>query len=118
MAAFIFTCPATLMKVQHWFSDDDPMTDEKQYEAVTCPACTKLHFIHADLLAATATPRNEYPRQSSARHRPAFSVHPTRDRRRLFVVIVCGLNPLSRRSGHERRMPMLIVPIWEISFSQ
>jgi hypothetical protein len=45
MAAFIFICPETSMNVQHWLSDD-PLTDENQYEAVTCPACAKLHFIN------------------------------------------------------------------------
>jgi hypothetical protein len=33
------------MKVQHWL-DDNRDSDEAQYEAVTCPACIKLHFIN------------------------------------------------------------------------
>ena len=45
MATLIFTCPDTSMKVQHWLSDDGDEV-ENQYEAVTCPACAKLHFIN------------------------------------------------------------------------
>ena len=43
MAAFIFTCPDTLMKVQHWLDEDDDVS-ENEYEGIICPACTKLHF--------------------------------------------------------------------------
>jgi hypothetical protein len=45
MATFIFTCPDTSAKVQHWLRDNGDEV-ETQYEAVTCPACTKLHFIN------------------------------------------------------------------------
>jgi hypothetical protein len=45
MAAFIFTCPETSMKVQHWLDDDDDSSDG-EYEGITCPACTGLHFIN------------------------------------------------------------------------
>jgi hypothetical protein len=45
MAAFIFTCPDTSMMVQHWLDDDDNAS-ENEYEAITCPACTRLHFIN------------------------------------------------------------------------
>jgi hypothetical protein len=33
------------MKVQHWLDDDDDAS-ENEYEGITCPACTGLHFIN------------------------------------------------------------------------
>jgi hypothetical protein len=45
MAHFIFTCPATSMKVQHWL-DDRPDVDKNEYEGVVCPACAGLHLIN------------------------------------------------------------------------
>lgn len=45
MAAFIFTCPNTDLKVQHWLDEDDDVP-ENEYEGITCPACTGLHFIN------------------------------------------------------------------------
>jgi hypothetical protein len=45
MPAFIFTCPKTSMKVQHWI-DDDRDSEENRYEALTCPACSNVHFIN------------------------------------------------------------------------
>ena len=44
MPPFVFTCPATSMKVQHWL-DDDKDVPENEYEVITCLACTKLHLI-------------------------------------------------------------------------
>ncbi|MBR1092035.1 hypothetical protein JQ621_31660 [Bradyrhizobium manausense] len=40
----IFVCPRTDFKVQHRIDAASPRGDE--YEAVTCPACTQLHFIN------------------------------------------------------------------------
>jgi hypothetical protein len=45
VSAFIFACPETSMRVQHWL-DSDEDSDEAKYEAVTCAACTKVHFIN------------------------------------------------------------------------
>jgi hypothetical protein len=45
MAASVFTCPATGMNIQHWL-DEDEDTSEHEYEARTCPACARLHFIN------------------------------------------------------------------------
>jgi hypothetical protein len=45
MAPLLFTCPATSMKVQHWL-DDDEGAPENEYEAITCPACTRPHFLN------------------------------------------------------------------------
>ena len=44
MGAFLFTCPTTKLRVQHWLDDDD--APENEFQGVVCPACTKLHFIN------------------------------------------------------------------------
>ena len=46
MATFIFTCPNTDLNVQHSFDDEDEDAPDTEYEAITCPACTRLHFIN------------------------------------------------------------------------
>jgi hypothetical protein len=33
------------MKVQHWL-DDDEEAPENEYEAITCSACTGVHFLN------------------------------------------------------------------------
>ena len=40
----IFICPKTNFKVQHWLSR--AATHDHEYEAVTCPACSRLHFLN------------------------------------------------------------------------
>jgi len=45
MPTFIFTCPKTSMKVQHWI-DSDRDSDKTEYEALTCHACNQVHFIN------------------------------------------------------------------------
>ncbi|WMT71316.1 hypothetical protein NL528_24805 [Bradyrhizobium sp. Ash2021] len=47
MTNVIFRCPQTALKVQHWLADEPLQPDEKRctYEGVTCPACTRVHFI-------------------------------------------------------------------------
>jgi hypothetical protein len=45
MVPFIFTCPATLMNVQH-LRDDDPDLPATEYEPVTCTACTRIHLVN------------------------------------------------------------------------
>jgi hypothetical protein len=42
MAAFLFTCPRTNLKVQHWLDDDEDVP-ENEYEAIQCQACARLH---------------------------------------------------------------------------
>jgi hypothetical protein len=34
------------MMVQHWLDEDDDGVPGNTYEAVACPACTKVHFIN------------------------------------------------------------------------
>jgi hypothetical protein len=45
VAHFLFTCPATSMKVQQWLDNDEDVP-ENQYEQITCPACTNLRFLN------------------------------------------------------------------------
>ena len=46
MANVIIRCPRTGYKVQVWVPED-ALTDRRDvYEAVTCPACTRLHFVN------------------------------------------------------------------------
>ena len=44
-ALTVFPCPATNLRVQHWM-DHRAIVAEDEYEAVTCPACAKLHFVN------------------------------------------------------------------------
>jgi hypothetical protein len=47
MQPLIFRCPVFKENVQHWLDDDDdPPADGDSYEAMTCPACTRLHFVN------------------------------------------------------------------------
>lgn len=41
---FIFKCPITDQNVQVRLDDED--VQETQYEGMTCPACTRLHFVN------------------------------------------------------------------------
>jgi hypothetical protein len=45
MGAFLFTCPTTKLKVQHWLGDDDD-APENEFKGIICSACMKLHFIN------------------------------------------------------------------------
>jgi hypothetical protein len=45
MANLVFRCPATGLNVQHQL-DDDPDISDTEYEGITCPGCTKLHFLN------------------------------------------------------------------------
>ena len=44
MGVFLFMCPVTQFKVQHWSDDDDPPEDG--YEGVVCQACNGMHFVN------------------------------------------------------------------------
>jgi hypothetical protein len=46
MANFVFRCPQTGFNVQHSWPDDRKSHDEKAYETVACPACTRMHLIN------------------------------------------------------------------------
>ncbi len=42
---FAFSCPATNTNVHHWLDGDNNVSDH-EYEVITCPSCTKLHFMN------------------------------------------------------------------------
>ncbi len=48
-AVLIFSCPRTKIAVQHWM-DRKAIVWEDEYEAVSCPACGRLHFINRKTL--------------------------------------------------------------------
>ena len=45
MAAFLFTCPNTQFRVQHWLESDEDMSED-DYEGIVCQACAGLHFVN------------------------------------------------------------------------
>ena len=45
MANLVFRCLATGLNVQHQL-DDTPDISDTEYERITYPACTKLHFVN------------------------------------------------------------------------
>jgi hypothetical protein len=47
MAAFIYRCPTTGLKVQGWLEDESLSENgSASYEAVICTACTRVHFVN------------------------------------------------------------------------
>jgi hypothetical protein len=46
MANLIFRCPQTAMNVQVWLPDEAPVERSDSYEAVTCPACARVHLVN------------------------------------------------------------------------
>ncbi len=56
MAAFLFKCPNTYRKIQHWLDEDH--VPDNEYEIIKCAACSRLHLINrktGDLLGADIT---------------------------------------------------------------
>lgn len=46
MAAFLFRCPNTGLKVQGWVAEAPPAASDETYEAVTCTACVQVHLVN------------------------------------------------------------------------
>jgi hypothetical protein len=44
MTILLFICPGTGTKVQHRIESENVVPN--QYEAVICPACSRLHFLN------------------------------------------------------------------------
>jgi hypothetical protein len=42
----IFRCPATGLDVQTLLPADEEENKDRRYESLSCPSCTKLHFIN------------------------------------------------------------------------
>jgi hypothetical protein len=46
MAALIYRCPVTGMKVQAWLADDTSASSEEGvYVGMACPVCTWVHLV-------------------------------------------------------------------------
>ena len=45
MTTFLYRCATTGAYVQGWVADD-PKRDKASYEAVTCIACGRVHFVN------------------------------------------------------------------------
>jgi hypothetical protein len=43
--SFHFHLPGNIDEVQQWLHDDGDVP-ENEYEQITCPACTRLHFLN------------------------------------------------------------------------
>ena len=46
MAKLIFRCARTGLNVQIWLPDEAPAVHADSYEAVTCPACARMHLVN------------------------------------------------------------------------
>ena len=46
MTTLIYRCPATGSNVQGWFADNPTADEGEVYEAMTCPACTRVHLVN------------------------------------------------------------------------
>ena len=60
MRHLIFVCPNTHLNVQHSLDEEDNV-DQNEFTAVSCPACTRLHFLSrktGQLLGANSPPKN------------------------------------------------------------
>jgi hypothetical protein len=47
VGAILFPCPSARFTVQHWL-DDDERASEDDYKEVTCPACSRVHFVNRE----------------------------------------------------------------------
>jgi hypothetical protein len=45
VGAILFTCPSTGFTVQSWLEDDE-RASEDDFEGITCPICTGVHFVN------------------------------------------------------------------------
>lgn len=46
MAAFVYRCPNTGLRVQGWVADDPSERHDERHEAVTCLVCARLHLVN------------------------------------------------------------------------
>jgi hypothetical protein len=46
MTNLIFRCVRTGLNVQVWLPERAPTDGADSYEAVTCPACARIHFVN------------------------------------------------------------------------
>jgi hypothetical protein len=46
MPTFLYRCPNTGLRVQGWIANGPTERDEDSFEAVTCPACGRVHLVN------------------------------------------------------------------------
>jgi hypothetical protein len=46
MAAVLFRCPNTKLRVQGWLVDNPTKADGETYEPIVCTACTRAHLVN------------------------------------------------------------------------
>ncbi len=46
MSHILYRCPKTSMNVQAWLHDEPAPDQLRDFEIVTCPACTQMHFVN------------------------------------------------------------------------
>ena len=44
--AFLYRCPNTGLRVQGWIANERTELDEDNFEAMTCPACGRVHLVN------------------------------------------------------------------------
>jgi rubredoxin len=62
MANFVLRCPQTGFNVQHRWPDEEKPDDDEVYQAVACPACTRMHLINRSTGKPLATFCTNLPR--------------------------------------------------------
>ncbi len=46
MPAFHYKCPTTGLRVQTWSATDPSEHDDRTYESIICPICTRTHLVN------------------------------------------------------------------------
>ena len=46
LPTFLYRCPNTGLRVQGWIANDPTEQDEDSFDAVTCPACGRVHLVN------------------------------------------------------------------------
>ena len=46
MAAFLYRCPKTRLRVQGWVADEPIQSEKQNYEAMNCLACGGVHLVN------------------------------------------------------------------------
>ncbi len=63
MAKLIFQCTGTGLTVQVWLTDE--AVDADSYEAVTCPACARVHLVNKTTGKMLSDKEEKMPRDTS-----------------------------------------------------
>jgi hypothetical protein len=66
MPTFLYRCPNTGLRVQGWIADDRTERDEENFEAVTCPACGRVHLVNPKTGKVLGANHNRLAQQTPA----------------------------------------------------